>query len=160
MKQDLKQLHQIRHEDRRVLNKEQLAIIFGAIATHSPTAFLKKRNMAMFSVLLHCGLRRNELIHLKVFDVDLQRKELLVRAATSKPQKDRLLPLNSMVLLHLTSYLEERKKRPYGWPFLFVSPINDHLLNPEGLHHLLARWKDVSGVPFPLHQLRTSRATD
>ena len=60
----------IRYEDRKFLKRENVEKIFAAIVMNSHTGFLRKRDLAMFSVLLGCGLRRSELLNLRVFDID------------------------------------------------------------------------------------------
>lgn len=150
----------IRYEDRKFLKRENIEKIFAAIAMNSYTAFLKKRELAMFSLLLSCGLRRSELLNLRVYDIDLERKTLLVRAETSKSRRDRTIPLNSMVLLHLAEYFSERKKRNCASPYLFVSSNQDTRLTCDGLKHIVANLNLSARVDFHLHQFRHTFAVN
>ena len=63
------------------------------------------RDRTIMEILYGCGLRRNELIHLSVFDVDLKRKLLVVKGG--KGNKDRVLPVGELVLQWLEKYLED-----------------------------------------------------
>ena len=150
----------VRYDDRKFLKKGEIEKIFSALTLASYKSFIKKRNLAIFSVFLNCGLRKNELVNLRVYDIDLERKILLVRAETSKSRRDRTVPLNSNVVSFLKDYFEERRKRRCTTPFFFVSSICDDKLTKEGLVHVVASVKTVSGVAFHLHQLRHTFAVN
>lgn len=73
--------------------------------------FQKKRDITIFIVLLHCGLRKTELVNLRLIDINLEKRELFVRGETSKSKRSRLIPLNSTVALQLEDYLKIRKEK-------------------------------------------------
>jgi site-specific recombinase XerD len=50
------------------------------------------RDRAMLEVLYATGLRRSELLHLKIVDVDFERGTIFVRQGKGK--KDRILPIS------------------------------------------------------------------
>jgi integrase/recombinase XerD len=66
------------------------------------------RDRVVLEIFYSCGLRRAELLHLNVYDIDFNRKTLSVRKG--KGQKDRVVPLGDRVLFWLKEYLE--KSRP------------------------------------------------
>jgi len=150
----------VRYEDRRFLKRENIEKIFAAITMNSHTAFHKKRDLAMFAVLLGCGPRRSELLNLRLYDIDLDRKTLLVRAETSKSRRDRIIPLNSMVISQLAEYLSERKKRNCASPYLFISSNQDSRLTHDGLKHIVANLNLSARVDFHLHQFRHTFAVN
>src|SRR3989338_2869898 len=93
--------------DRKYLKREDVEKIFTAIGytIEWNGTFVKRRNVAMYMVLLNCGLRKVELIGLKLLDIDFDHKELRVRAETSKSKIDRYVPMNSFVITALKEYL-------------------------------------------------------
>jgi integrase len=62
---------------------------------------------------LESGMRRGELLQLTWRDVDLKRRELIVRAATSKTRTLRRLPISQ----RLAAVLEMARLDPHGQPF-------------------------------------------
>ncbi len=148
--------------DRKFLKKENMEAIFNAVGFSMPWAnnFLRKRNLAIFSVLLFCGLRRGELLGLQLRDVDMQRKQLTVRGETSKSKVDRIIPLNTQALRVLEDYLAERNRREYKTHHLFVSNNVDKGLTENGLKHLLKKIIKFVGFKFHLHQFRHTFAVN
>ncbi len=146
------------YEDKKFLKKEEIEKIVTAILTGSSTTLLLKRNLAIFYLLIFCGLRREELVLLQIRDIDFDRKELIVRAETSKSQRTRLLPLHSQVVMSLKDYLKERKE--YTSQYLIISASNDDKLSYDGLKHLVKKLCRMSGVNFHLHQFRHTFAVN
>jgi integrase/recombinase XerD len=146
-------------DDLKYLKKENIERIFSAL--HNPiltTPLIVKRNLALFYVLLFCGLRREELILLQLRDIDLERKILTVRAETSKIPRTRHIPLHSTVVMYLKEYIKERKA--YTTPYVFVSRIRDEGVTFHGLTAILHSTKKRSGVQFHLHQFRHTFAVN
>lgn len=63
------------------------------------------RDRALLETLYSTGIRRSELIHLKLYDIDLRNGSLMVRSG--KGQKDRYVPLGSRAIHWLRRYLDE-----------------------------------------------------
>ncbi len=63
------------------------------------------RDRAIIETLYSTGIRRAELINLKLYDVDIQNGTLMVREG--KGNKDRMLPLGERAGLWITHYIEE-----------------------------------------------------
>jgi site-specific recombinase XerD len=145
---------EVEYNDKRALEKRDAERILTAVLQHSRNTFIMKRDMAMLHVLLFCGLRKGELISLRVRDINLERRTLLVNGNTSKSKKDRLLPINASLLLHMQDYMDERRKWKYASEYLWVSSNRDERLSPHGLKHWVNRLRKLSGVRFHLHQLR------
>jgi site-specific recombinase XerD len=114
----------------------------------------------MYTVLLNCGLRKGELIGLKMLDVNFEHCELLVRGEISKSKIDRYIPLNKTVIIAIKEYIEERKRCKYTTPFLWVSGAGDEPLTQYGLKHLNNKIVTTSGVRFHLHQFRHTFAVN
>ncbi len=71
------------------------------------------RQRVMVQTAYACGLRINELLHLRVTDIDSARMVVVVRQG--KGRKDRLAPLSSHLLADLRGYW--RQYRPATWLF-------------------------------------------
>ena len=150
------------YDEPKYLKKEQIEKIVTAINFCIPwtTLFVQKRNMAIFTLLVCCGLRKTELLNLMTYDVDLARAEVRVNGSTSKSRQYRILPLNSLARCKLQDYLEERKGRAYVTPYLFASEHRDERLTEDGLIHVVKRISEAAGEPFHLHQLRHTFAVN
>jgi integrase/recombinase XerD len=97
-------------QDRRrlptVLSREEVSRLINAAGT------LFRRTLLM--TLYGTGMRRAELAHLKVGDIDSQR--MIVRVVAGKGGKDRDLPLSPALLEILREYWRWRKPRLYLFP--------------------------------------------
>ena len=69
------------------------------------------KHRIVLGLLYGCGLRRFELLNIKLQDVDLDRKMLHIREG--KGRKDRYVPLGNILARGLKTYLES--ERPYVW---------------------------------------------
>ena len=97
-------------KDRRrlptVLSREEVARLINAAGT------LFRRTLLM--TLYGTGMRRSELAHLKVGDIDSQR--MIIRVVAGKGGKDRDLPLSPALLEALREYWRWRKPKLYLFP--------------------------------------------
>lgn len=151
---------EVLYEDRKYLSKQDVEKILTAIEVNCLDPLIRKRNKAIFSILLYCGLRRNEIINLRLLDINLENKELNVRAETSKSKRNRLVPLHREVIYALKDYIEVRKSKNYKTEYLFVSHVADRPLTTHGLKHLVESLKEKSGVQFHLHRFRHTFAVN
>jgi site-specific recombinase XerD len=130
-----------------VLSKEEVKQILEAPAN------LKHR--AMLSLIYACGLRRSELLNLKLKDVDAKRKLLIVRGAKGK--KDRIVPLSDKVLTMLREYYKYSRPQAY----LFEGYKTGEQYSEGSLQKVLKNALQKAGIqkPVTLHWLRHSYAT-
>lgn len=143
------------YDDDRALNKEEVSKLFAAITLHSSDdAFVKSRDLAILSILLHTGIRRGELIGLRLQDIDFESRTLFINGATSKSKKNRTIPMHPVLYNHLRDYLSLRKKRDSLCSALIVSTKQDRAFTQHGLKHWVKRYKLLSGVNFHLHRCR------
>ena len=150
----------INYDDRKYLSKQDVERIFTSLNMHASNPLIRKRNIALFSVLLYCGLRKNELISLKILDINFDSKELKVRAETSKSKRNRIIPLHREALYAIKDYIEARNSKKYKTEYLFVSNTGDRPLTTHGLKHLVETIKEKSGVNFHLHRFRHTFAVN
>jgi integrase len=142
------------YEDRRSLNRDDIERIIAAIAIHTSSSLILKRDMLIIHILLLCGIRKGELRAIQVQDIDFDKRMLAIRGKTSKSKFTRYIPINPTLLMYLKDYLRERKKRKYTTPYLLVSHNGDRALSEYGLKHWIQKLVQRSKVKFHLHQFR------
>ena len=142
------------YDDPQALTNEEIHKIYSAVTLHSSNAFTLRRDTMMVSLLLYCGIRKGEFISLLVSDLDLPKREIIIRAISSKSQKTRILKLHPTLLLHLHDYLNVRKARGLKTEYLIAANNVDRGLSREGLKHWVKRINQKSGVVFHLHKFR------
>lgn len=76
------------------------------------------RNYAMLSVLYACGLRRDELINLKLSDIDFHSGQLKV---LGKRNKERIIPIAEELIQVLKKYIDERNALANSEPYVFLT---------------------------------------
>lgn len=142
-------LHRPKRERRlpRVLSKEEIRVIL--------TAPRNIKHRAMLVLIYSCGLRRSELLELRLTDVDTERNLLLIRQA--KGRRDRMVPLSVKVIAILREYW--KAYRPEGW--LFEGQYKGTRYSEKSLENVLKQSLERSGIqkPASLHWLRHSYAT-
>ncbi|WKD85215.1 Tyrosine recombinase XerD [Polaribacter huanghezhanensis] len=119
--------------------------------------YLKYRNHALFSMFLFAGLRKSELLNLKLNDVDLENLTIFVRLG--KGNKDRIIPMSCTLAQSLNRYLLERKKLYKTCPEFFTSSNRNSGFTSSGLKLLVNQLKKASGLQFTIHKLRHTFAT-
>lgn len=130
-----------------ILNHKELKELFAA------PALLKQR--IVLTLIYSAGLRGQEVINLKISDIDFERKVIHIRQ--SKYKKDRIVPLSEIIEMGLKKYL--KAENPYVW--LFNGKESDGRYSVKGLSWVMREnlkktsiTKDVN-----LHSLRHSYAT-
>jgi integrase/recombinase XerD len=130
-----------------ILSREEVARIL-TVPPH-----LKTR--AMLMTIYAAGLRRSEVAHLRVNDIDSARMTITVRQG--KGQKDRLVMLSPLLLQTLRQYW--RHNKPKQWLFPGENPdqpISDNDI--FGVFHNAVRRAGITKKVSP-HSLRHSFAT-
>ena len=87
---------------KHILTAQEVEQILNQTALHGDLGI---RDRAIIETLYSTGIRRAELINLKLYDVDTQNGTLMVREGKGK--KDRMLPLGERAGLWITHYIEE-----------------------------------------------------
>lgn len=154
------QLPKESYEDEKAISHTDIQKLYAGASIHSQNTLTQLRDRAIITTLRTTGIRRGELIGLKVGDIDLENQLLTVRAETSKSKRMRKIGINSDLKPHLVDYLKERKRKPYTTEALFVSSNGDRGLAKHGYKHWVKRLEKKSGVKFHLHQFRHRFACD
>ena len=120
-------------------------------------AYLRYRNHAIFSVLIFAGLRKSELLDLKVMDVNVENRTIFIHKG--KGGKDRMIPINQTLAQSLQRYLVERKRLNKTCPEFFTSLNRNMGYTDSGLKRLVIKMNIATGIKFGLHSLRHTFAT-
>lgn len=130
-----------------ILNEEELKELFKA------PKLLKQR--ILLTLIYSAGLRGQEVINLKISDIDFERKTIHIRQ--SKYKKDRIVPLAQCMAVGLRKYL--KAEHPHVW--LFNGKEADGRYSVRGLSWVLREALKKTSITkeVSLHSLRHSYAT-
>ncbi len=119
--------------------------------------FLRYRNHAIFATFVFAGLRKQELLNLKLTDVDLENLTIFVNQG--KGGKDRIVPMSYTLAQTLKRYAEERKRLKKTCPEFFTSLNRNCGFTDSGLKRLKKKMVETSKIKFSIHKLRHTFAT-
>ncbi len=130
-----------------ILNRSELKELFSA-----PT-LLKQR--IVLALIYSAGLRGQEVINLKISDVDFERMTIHIRQ--SKYKKDRIVPLSSKMAIGLKKYL--KAENPHIWLFNGKQPESKYSV--RGLSWVMRETLKKTSIKkeVNLHSLRHTYAT-
>ena len=137
------------------------AEIIDVLARVEPTTPIGLRNRALLETGYSTGLRRMELIRLRLYDLDLARGVVVVREG--KGQKDRVVPIGERAIAWLVKYLDEAR------PEFVVEPDEGTVFltrrgrpfHPNNLSRLTRDYLEAAGIAKrgACHLLRHTMAT-
>ncbi|MBT3207369.1 MAG: tyrosine-type recombinase/integrase [Bacteroidetes bacterium] len=117
---------------------------------------LNLKHKLMLMLLYATGLRRNELLNLKIEDLDTGDGKFRIRINGGKGQKDRYTVLSEKLLPKLRDYY----LKSYPQVYLFNGARKGEPLSASGLRHALTTAIKNSGIKkITLHELRHSFAS-
>ena len=130
-----------------ILNQSELKELFAV------PKLLKHR--IVLTLIYSAGLRGQEVINLKISDIDFERKTIHIRQ--SKYKKDRIVPLSNVMIVGLRKYLAA--ENPHIWLFNGKEP--DGRYSVKGLSWVLRENIKKTSITkeVNLHSLRHSYAT-
>lgn len=144
-----------KYEDERALTDEEISKIIASITLYSrKNDFLYARDLVIISLLIYTGIRRGELLALRISDIDFQTNTLFINGVTSKSKKSRYIPLHFSLLTQLKTYLKEREKRKSKCEMLIISSKADTPYTEYGIKCWVKKYVELSGVQFHLHRFR------
>jgi len=144
------------------LNPEELERLFNTPKIETINGL---RDRAILELLFSSGLRVSELVGLDVGDINLKRKEFMVRG---KGQKDRPIFISDAAAWWISQYLEKRQdnSRPLFIRYSGSKKVNlsgnYYRLTARSVQRLVARYAILAGITKHVspHTLRHSFATD
>lgn len=123
---------------------------------------LGKRNRAIFELLYGCGLRAQELVDLKLQDVDYVNRTVLIHG---KGSKERIVPIHDMAIATLKQYIYQARaelasKSGLGHDEIFLNYRGDQLTS-RGVNKILDSELEhqASTLKISPHSFRHSFAT-
>lgn len=130
-----------------VLSKEEVKMILNASTN--------VKHRAMLSLIYACGLRRSELLNIRLQDVHSERNLLVIKQ--SKGKKDRIIPISIKIIDMLRTYYKIFK--PKKW--LFEGQFEGTKYSEKSLENVLKQSIGKAKIlkPVSLHWLRHSYAT-
>ena len=127
-----------------ILSRNELIKLFNAASN--------PKHRVMLRLIYSSGLRRRELIKLKIDDIETDNGHYRIRINKSKGQKDRYTVLSKKVLDELRLYF----KTCYPKEYLFNGRQKGKPVSEGLLQHIISKAKKKSGItkPVNLHTLR------
>lgn len=139
----------------KVLSIEQIDALLDSIDTSNPCG---KRDDALFELIYSCGLRISEACDLKIANVHLEEKLILVHG---KGDKERIVPFGDRALEKMQVYLLESRPlltKGKNVPEFFVN-YKGEPISRKGVWKRFQELEKLSGVDAKVHTLRHSFAT-
>jgi len=121
------------------------------------TAFVRNRNHAIYATFLYAGLRKGELLRLRLADVDITNMTIFV--SQGKGDKDRVVPISFTLATILTRYANARTASRKTCPEFFASSTGNAGLSNDGLLHVIRQVREASNIRHSAHKLRHTFAT-
>lgn len=119
---------------------------------------IKKRNTAIIMFLLLTGVRKEELLNIRLSDADIEREVIIIRGETSKSKRTRIIPMNLKLVPYLEDYLAYRKD--FTCEYLWVSCKSDRRFTEHGIKHLINLISAVTKINCHLHRFRHTFAAN
>jgi len=134
--------YEVPKEDKKlpeILTVEEIDILLSL----PPSTVLGIRDRAMLETLYTSGLKVNELINLKISDVDLKLKVIKCHSKS----KTRVLPLGAIALDAVESYIHASRSELDidGSDYLFLS-YNGSQISRQGFWKLVKKYADQAGI--------------
>jgi integrase len=136
-----------------VINRSDLERLFRACSGRS---FEDRRDAAIIRLFLNTGIRLSELANLRVGDVSLDRREIVV---TGKGRRTRDVPIGAKAVLALDRYQRERGRHQMAHTTEFYWLGVRGRLTDSGVTQMLRRRCRQAGIPvIHPHQFRHTMA--
>ena len=131
-----------RHLPRTILSVQEVEAI---INQADPANAQGLRDRAMLETLYSTGLRRMELVALAIYDIDLNRRLVMVREG--KGRRDRVIPIGARALAWVDKYLTEARPQllVVDTESLFVNDYGE-TMPPEYLASKVKRYMEFAGI--------------
>ena len=115
----------------------------------------RRRDATLVLLLLHTGLRVNELTHLKMDDLTLNPRSGWLRVRTGKGDKFRTVPLNAPAREALQAWLAVRPTHAGDYLFTTVEHPSNEPLSSRTVQRIVKRLGRLAGLPhLTPHMLR------
>jgi len=134
----------------RSLRDQEVERLFGVIKG--------KRDIAIFKLMLRCGLRVEEVSNLSLGDIDLKRRRIIVQQG--KGGKDRVVYISDDAHDALVAYLKMRSHYRVKKIFLVEKgTYKGQPISVRGIQKRIEYYAKKTGLKVSCHQLRHTMAT-
>jgi len=134
----------------RSLRDQEVERLFGVIKG--------KRDIAMFKLMLRCGLRVEEVSNLSLGDIDLKRRRIMVQQG--KGGKDRVVYISDDAHDALVAYLKIRSHYRVKKVFLVEKgTYKGQPISVRGIQKRIEYYAKKTGMKVSCHRLRHTMAT-
>jgi site-specific recombinase XerD len=117
-----------------------------------------RRDQAIFTLMLRCGLRVEEVAYLSLSNIDLKRRMLLIQ--DGKGAKDRIVYLSNDALHALLEYLRVQPANKVRRVFLVEKgPLTGQPLSIRGIQKRMEYYARKTNLRISCHHLRHTMAT-
>ena len=118
----------------------------------------KSRDIALFMLMLRCGLRVEEVAHLTLGDIDYSRSQIMVKCGKGK--KDRVVYISNDAASALAKYLRKRPVTKEQKIFLVEKGVcRGQPISVRGIQKRIEYYSRKSGLEVSCHKLRHTMAT-
>jgi site-specific recombinase XerD len=133
----------------KILSRDELSRLFDSCNN--------AKHRIIFRLIYSSGLRRSELLNLKIHDIETSDGKCRIRIIKGKGKKDRYTVLSTAVLLELRSYFLAYKPKVY----LFNGRKKGHRLSEGAIRHAIEDARKKSGITreVTMHVFRHCFAT-
>lgn len=143
----------VEHKIPKTLSKDQATLVLDAsFHMRYQYKFEKFRNRAIIGIMLLAGLRRQEVMKLKLNDVSLETRSIFINQG--KWSKDRVIPINSKLYTILQEYLKERNRANKECAHFFVGAQKDVPIGMNCIKQLIEKIRKRTKIHFSPHTLR------
>ena len=134
----------------KFLKEQEIKIFFDHITN--------KRDIAMFMLMLRCGLRVGEVANLTFHAIDFERKSILV--LNGKFRKDRIVYMSNDTIDALQAYMKVRPSSRVRNVFLVQKGLyRGKPLSNRGVQKRMEYYAKKTGLTVSCHRLRHTMAT-
>ena len=121
--------------------------------------FANQRNILMFLIFATTGIRRKEVVGIKLDDIDFENNTIYINNPKGN-KKPRYVLLAEIVKNYLKDYLIERNKRTEKNVQNLLITQNGKACTIESISHIANRLSKKYNIDFTLHSFRRGLATE
>ncbi len=109
----LKREEQNQRDSLQILTQDEIKALFKATDYSNEQERIRKRDKVILVLLYSCGLRRNEVVNLKIKDILFDKERIYVRKG--KNYKERYVPINDYNLKIIEEYIYDYRPAFYNY---------------------------------------------
>jgi len=136
------------------ITEKQVSIFLNEVVNNIDIMY-KSRNIAIIYLIANTGIRREEVTNLKLKNLDIENKSLIV---IGKGNKEREIYLNETAIIVLNNYLKDRNGFRFSdSPYIFVSERSEKI-HKCSINGIFKKY-NTEGCKVKVHDLRHNYAS-